>query len=182
MASVWTALHRIPPTGKDFLLDEQAIWTEPLREFGIACRVETPLSAGFFVLPQENGVLVRGSMRGRVALACIRCMEDTPVELRHTFESFEPFPLPPGTSAEEDREVDREVVRRSPQTQEVEINLAALAWEEFSLALPVKPLCSAECKGLCPHCGVNRNHVVCDCRKDGGDPRLAVLRGLTVRR
>jgi uncharacterized protein len=40
---------------------------------------------------------------------------------------------------------------------------------------PMKPLCSKDCKGLCVHCGVDRNQVDCDCDKKKIDPRLAVL-------
>ena len=60
--------------------------------------------------------------------------------------------------------------------------LAALAWEEFLLALPMKPLCDPACKGLCPQCGVNRNTATCSCGTDAADPRMAPLRGLKVKR
>ena len=38
-------------------------------------------------------------------------------------------------------------------------------------------LCQDDCKGLCPHCGVNLNHGSCNCKPDT-DPRLAVLEQL----
>ena len=47
---------------------------------------------------------------------------------------------------------------------------AALIFQE-----PMQPLCIAECKGLCVHCGVDRNLVDCDCDKKQIDPRLAAL-------
>ena len=47
-------------------------------------------------------------------------------------------------------------------------------------ALPVNPLCKTDCKGLCPQCGTNLNNGTCGCIPDEGDPRLAVLRGLTL--
>ena len=63
-----------------------------------------------------------------------------------------------------------------------EINLAGLLWEEFVLALPVRPLCKPDCKGLCPDCGKNLNEGSCSCVRDEGDPRLAALRGLKVKK
>ena len=54
-------------------------------------------------------------------------------------------------------------------------------WEEFSLALPVKPLCRPDCRGLCPECGKNLNEGACGCSRDSGDPRLAALRQLKVK-
>jgi len=62
-----------------------------------------------------------------------------------------------------------------------ELNVGALLWEMFNLALPSKPLCRPDCKGLCPRCGQNLNEGACRCGDESGDPRLAALRGLKVR-
>ena len=34
---------------------------------------------------------------------------------------------------------------------------------EILLELPTNILCSEDCKGLCPHCGVNLNESTCNC-------------------
>lgn len=47
------------------------------------------------------------------------------------------------------------------------------------LSLPMKPLCSDDCRGLCPHCGVNLNEGACRCRVENIDPRWEGLRDLT---
>lgn len=48
--------------------------------------------------------------------------------------------------------------------------------ESFILALPLKALCSAECKGLCHECGINLNHKQCNCAdKEHIDPRWEKL-------
>ena len=60
------------------------------------------------------------------------------------------------------------------------LDVSALVWEEFSLALPVKPLCSSDCRGVCPVCGKNLNEGPCGCSSDEGDPRLAALRNLKI--
>jgi uncharacterized protein len=44
-----------------------------------------------------------------------------------------------------------------------EIDTAPLIAEQVLLALPMKPLCKAECAGLCPTCGVDRNVERCQC-------------------
>lgn len=61
-------------------------------------------------------------------------------------------------------------------------------WEQIHLALPVKPLCAPDCRGLCPTCGANRNTVRrCGCaealapadgNEEGGHRGLAALRDL----
>jgi uncharacterized protein len=50
--------------------------------------------------------------------------------------------------------------------------------EQFYLSLPMKPLCSEDCQGLCPVCGTNLNRDTCDCRRDWDDPRFAALKNL----
>ena len=35
--------------------------------------------------------------------------------------------------------------------------------DEIALSLPTSWLCSDDCKGLCPKCGVNLNEQLCDC-------------------
>ena len=39
-------------------------------------------------------------------------------------------------------------------------------------------LCKEDCKGLCPHCGADRNVTECDCESRQIDPRFAALRAL----
>jgi len=37
--------------------------------------------------------------------------------------------------------------------------------QEIILDYPIKIICKAECKGLCPNCGQNLNTGECDCNK-----------------
>jgi uncharacterized protein len=57
------------------------------------------------------------------------------------------------------------------------LDLAPLVRDACILELPLAPLCSEDCRGLCPECGVNRNIEQCACAP-GGDPRWAVLASL----
>ena len=61
-----------------------------------------------------------------------------------------------------------------------EVDVTRLVYEQVLLALPTRPLCDEECRGLCPQCGVNRNTTACSCSVESGDPRFAVLRGLKI--
>jgi uncharacterized protein len=55
-----------------------------------------------------------------------------------------------------------------------EVDLADLARTAFILDMDTTPLCSEDCQGLCPGCGVNLNEEACCCKKQV-DPRLAAL-------
>jgi len=54
------------------------------------------------------------------------------------------------------------------------VDLGDLARTVFILEMDTKTLCSKDCKGLCPGCGVDLNQGSCTCKKEV-DPRLAVL-------
>lgn len=54
------------------------------------------------------------------------------------------------------------------------LDVDTLVLEDVILSLPVKFLCSEDCKGICSKCGKNLNEGKCDCKKDV-DPRMAAL-------
>jgi uncharacterized protein len=130
-----------------------------------------------FVERDGDDVLVRGWIGGRIPQTCGRCLE--------------PFEVPV------EAEIDSRFVPRSPQRrEEIELapedldldfysndslNLAALVETEATLALPMKPLCRSDCRGLCPVCGGNRNLVECHCEARPPDPRFAALKDLAAR-
>ena len=168
----------LPPEGKVFFVVEPAVWTTPLREFHIDCRIDVPLKARIHVFPADNGWLVRGTLQGRIIVPCSRCAEDAVVPIDAHFENFEAISdqdenaFPPV-----DNETDACVVWEGNVPM---LDLAAVCWEEFVLALPVTPLCREDCKGLCATCGANLNEESCTCKNEVDDPRMAKLRGLIV--
>ncbi|MFC1485860.1 DUF177 domain-containing protein [Candidatus Latescibacterota bacterium] len=46
------------------------------------------------------------------------------------------------------------------------------------LRVPLKPLCTESCRGLCHVCGVNLNEGVCACSEKPADDRWSALSGL----
>ena len=56
-----------------------------------------------------------------------------------------------------------------------QIDLRDVIIESLVLALPMKPVCHPDCKGLCPSCGCNLNKDRCGCSPQEPDPRLAAL-------
>jgi uncharacterized protein len=47
--------------------------------------------------------------------------------------------------------------------------------QQLYLLLPMKRLCSEQCKGLCSRCGVNLNLAECRCANERQDLPFAVL-------
>ena len=50
----------------------------------------------------------------------------------------------------------------------------------LALSLPIKLVCSSECRGLCSMCGKNLNDGECACEKEVGDIRLAPIAQLRL--
>jgi uncharacterized protein len=58
-----------------------------------------------------------------------------------------------------------------------DLDLEPMARDAVLLELPLAPLCSPDCRGLCPQCGANWNLTSCDCAP-AADPRWSVLDSL----
>lgn len=121
---------------------------------------------------------VTGRVQARLELACSRCLEpfevpvDAPFELRY---------LPQGrNTGEGEREIEEDDLTTA-YYRDGALDVIDLMREQFQLALPMKPLCSEACRGLCPDCGANLNRTTCGCAPRWEDPRLAPLKGLLDR-
>ena len=58
---------------------------------------------------------------------------------------------------------------------DMKLDVAELLYTEVIMSLPMKHLCSENCKGICSKCGKNLNEGDCGCPKKEIDPRLAAL-------
>ncbi len=181
MSETRIALNALDPEGSSFIVSDPEVWSRPIAECGIPCRVTRPLVGELTVIPQESGCLVRGRLTGEIVVPCDRCAEDASVIIDHRFESFEALPENTRQGTFFDSDVD-EMVIHVGKDGGFEFDLGGLLWEEFVLSIPLNPLCRPDCRGVCAVCGKNRNDGECFCTKNEGDPRLAALRGLRIRK
>jgi uncharacterized protein len=65
--------------------------------------------------------------------------------------------------------------------REQEIDVDEILREQTYLALPLRTLCSEDCKGICAGCGVDLNDEDCRCSLDESNSAFAVLKKLTNR-
>jgi uncharacterized protein len=123
-------------------------------------------------------IRLKGRYEGRFQVPCARCLEPVEIPLSAEFDLiFRPLG------------VDADAPERSITAPETEIGyyqkgslaLEDVLREQVLLALPAKTLCKAECKGLCPRCGANRNLMSCACDAGPSDPRWEALAGLRRR-
>ena len=118
---------------------------------------------------------VSGRIRARLELECGRCLE--PFEMRVDAEFDLRYVPALANTGDEEQEVGEEELSVAFYREGM-LDLVDLLREQFVLALPMKPLCSEACRGLCPQCGTNLNKTQCACTPVWEDPRLAALKSL----
>jgi len=113
-----------------------------------------------------HGLLLQVELGAQITAECVRCLGSfsQPLEVNFTevYSFTEDSATVPGQVVPEDGVIDLQLLVR----------------EEMLLAVPINPLCSPDCMGLCPVCGGNRNVEPCSHEEHLGDPRLSVLKSL----
>jgi uncharacterized protein len=138
-------------------------------------RAVAPSELAFQIHKDKRRFRLLGTVAGELELPCSRCLEPFRLPIDAAFDVRY---LPASeTSADVEREVDTEGLETSYYRND-EIDLNELLREQFYLALPMKPLCSEECRGLCMQCGTNLNTESCDCAPGWDDSPFAALKGL----
>ena len=61
------------------------------------------------------------------------------------------------------------------------LDLGEAVGQYAMFSVPMKPLCSTDCRGLCQSCGANLNQASCDCPTTRVESRWAELEGLSLR-
>ncbi len=141
-------------------------------------RLATPVSLVVSVQKDGRKVRLAGKLTTTIECACSRCLEPYQIPVAETFDLLY---LPASENAASvDHEVRDDDVAASSYEND-EIDLGALIREQLYLVLPMKPLCRADCQGLCPVCGTNRNRETCTCETTWVAPRMEALRRLTER-
>jgi uncharacterized protein len=143
-----------------------------------AFRVIAPVELAFDIFKDKDQFRLAGTVRTTLELPCSRCLEPFALPVDGSFDlRYQPHSENTG---EGEREVEEDDLTTAFYDND-EIDLGQLMREQFYLALPMKPLCREDCKGLCPVCGTNLNAGACNCDRKWEDPRLAALKELRTK-
>jgi uncharacterized protein len=110
-----------------------------------------------------EGILASGPVDASVSLTCARCLKAFESAMRVDVKEM----FSPGASLEDDE---------YPLVDGM-IDLGPMITDAVILAMPFAPLCRADCLGLCPRCGGDRNLGECNCSPEI-DARWAPLMDL----
>lgn len=120
-----------------------------------------------------DGILLRGTVSVDADQTCARCLEPVPTA-EVVAEVAELFSDPASAEVDSDIEVGYTISAGG------HIDLDALLRDALATATPTAPLCSSDCAGLCPTCGINRNRETCECADVPVDDRWSVLSDLKL--
>jgi len=172
------------------ILDSRSSWiisTHELgRQPGSMVRIKPVLSApadlavGMIGVPQDaeirpdirleavmEGVLVTGTARVPLRGECSRCLYPLAYDMEVDFQEL--YLYSAEEASEDDFVLDGEL-----------LDLEPLFRDAVVLALPLRPVCTPDCPGLCADCGVKLAEAGPDHRHERIDPRWAALQGLVL--
>ena len=171
---------------RPFRFSDEAL-TLPVEAFGEPLVSISPVTMSGEVSALDKEYLLDALLSYSGELECGRCLaaypfdQSQPVRLRLRAR---PVAVPEGKASRQGH-----VVR--PSEEEVELSgedldvvffdepvlpFEDIVREQVLIALPMKPLCSEDCRGLCPNCGTDWNVASCACADKAVDPRLEVLK------
>ncbi len=125
------------------------------------------------VSKQQQMVFVTGRTQTQLLLECGRCLKKfpCPLNLGRQAEDLSSKSMPDQEEYELKPE-EMDVILYSGDT----VQLDDLIREQIILAIPMHPLCTPDCRGLCPRCGQDRNKGNCQCKESDPDPRFSTLK------
>lgn len=131
-------INKIPPQGQ--LTLEEDITASKLELETDIVKFQRPIKIKADVSKITDTVTVDLSLNAPICLICSRCLKEFEIDLKKNLRLNYP------------------VSKLEPT-----IDLDQGIREEIILDYPIKPLCSPDCKGLCPRCGKNLNEGDCKC-------------------
>jgi len=147
---------------------EDLVQTAPLRASGEVQLIRENHGAHKVI----EDIRLVGSFSTEVENPCARCLEPVHNALS---EKFDLLYRPLGVDARSEEASISQAETEIGYYQGEGLLLEDVLKEQVLLALPVKQVCRADCKGLCPHCGKNLNEESCGCVASMPDPRWSAL-------
>jgi uncharacterized protein len=144
---------------------------EPQPELGPEISVGGPLRGSARLMRTQDGVLAQCDATAAVEVECGRCLEPIATDVHIQFvEEFLPAinvvtGLPAEPPEDEALQIDEHHI----------LDLGETIRQFILTNLPLKPICQAACRGLCPECGTNLNTEECSCAEDANSGPLGNL-------
>lgn len=158
--------------GEDLVLEEKG-WAQAL---GVDLTPELsldPLEIHCELCKTEDLVSAKGWVKGKMLLACGRCLKEFETGYKSFFEiHYKPQP----EEAPEDEEVISGEAVETVYFDGEFLDIAEQIRQTVLLSVPMRALCREDCKGFCGGCGSNLNVEKCKCSGPPPDSRWSALK------
>ncbi len=136
---------------------------------GERLNIVSPVTVKGSAVNYDGKINVELSITARAGRVCARC-------LKSFFEEMQSDSVYVFVEETDERKEDYCVYKGE------KADITDIVIGEITAGLKMKPLCSDNCKGLCPICGEDQNIKGCQCQKEETDPRMQVLSKLFDRK
>jgi len=143
------------------------------------CHFTAPLQVHLTVVREYDHIRVSGKVATSLFLNCSRCLNGFQMDIGSPFTIF--YIKDEGLGQDEDVELAEEDLITATYEGD-EIDFTNEITEQVVLAIPIKPLCNEDCKGLCPDCGSDLNEAECACNRDNINLKFNALKDFVVKR
>lgn len=169
----------------DFLIDTGDLPRRPgsMRELERTITLTEPMGTTVIAVPSgqelhlegamesaHDGVLITLHVNGQAHGECVRCLDDVSLPLAVRVQELYAYPGSQADLGEDDE--------RLPELVADQADIAEAITDAVVLELPFQPLCSPDCPGLCPDCGIRLADAPEDHGHENLDPRWAALAAL----
>jgi len=131
---------------------------------GRRVKVTAPVKVEGSIANTDEGMYLDCRIMTVIEDSCSRCLTNIQVEIDAQAQGF----LVHEAEEEEALEGEEDVFLYEGEV----LNFHNIIRDTIIINIPQKLLCSDECKGICPGCGVDLNVEECKCSKEQKDERL----------
>ncbi len=133
-----------------------------------------PLHVSLQVTGHEGFIAADGVLAIDLEQACSRCLEPVRSHIEIPFSEM----FKPADTTFVSEQFTEDEISDFVEVESDKLDLEPYVNEAVELSIPYAPLCSEQCKGLCPSCGQNLNQQTCGCDTGKIDVRFAALKDL----
>ena len=152
--------------------------TEAAGELDEAVKIVAPVTGQVRFLRTGSNILVTGLLETTIQKTCGRCLAGftVPIFLELEEEFYPTLDIVTGALLPQSPEADE---ANQINDQHI-LDLWEVVRQGFLLDSDDYLYCRPDCKGLCPHCGQDRNAASCSCQDEVMDPRWSGLQALEL--
>ena len=161
-------VEKLPKEGRKISKDFEFLSAALVEESAVFLK---PVHAELIVKKVGEEILIKGKIVTSLSLICSRCL--VPYETL-VDSSFDLFYLPEELDLMQDQLESDDLNKLFYYDGKIDIEEVIL--EQLNLVFPAKPLCAADCQGICPVCGKVIRDSQCVCVQKSSDPRLKKLK------